>query len=93
MVFFKKKINKIINKIMTALGEIQDDYQKVRSGATRSQVEAPAPGTPGVTPGAPTATDKTGETDRPGSNYVDALKKYAPYIIGGIALYYLILKK
>jgi hypothetical protein len=87
VVFFKKKINKIINKTMTALGEIQDDYQKIRSGATRSQVEAPAPGTPGVTPGAPD------ETERPGSNYVDTLKKYAPYIIGGIALYYLILKK
>jgi hypothetical protein len=75
---------------MTALGEIQDDYQKIRSGATRSQVEAPAPGTPGVTQNDPRATN---ETDRPGSNYVNALKKYAPYIIGGIALYYLILKK
>ncbi len=78
---------------MTALGEIQDDYQKVRSGATRSQVEAPAPGTPGVTPGAPTAADKTDETERSGSNYVNTLKKYAPYIIGGIALYYLVFKK
>ena len=85
MVFFKKKIS----KIMTALGEIQDDYQKVRSGATRSQVEAPAPGTPGD----PTEPNKTDETERPGSNYVNALKKYAPYIIGGIALYYLVFKK
>ena len=72
---------------MTALGEIQDDYQKIRSGATKSQVEAPAPKTPGATPGAPD------ETERSGSNYVNTLKKYAPYIIGGIALYYLILKK
>ena len=72
---------------MTALGEIQDDYQKIRSGATRSQVEAPAPGTPGVTPGT------ADETERSGANYVDALKKYAPYIIGGIALYYLVFKK
>ena len=75
---------------MTALGEIQDDYQKVRSGATRSQVEAPAPGTPGVTPGTPGTAD---ETERPGANYVDALKKYAPYAIVALALYYFISKK
>lgn len=72
---------------MTALGEIQDDYQKVRSGATRSQVEAPSPGTPGVTPGT------ANETERPGANYVDALKKYAPYAIAALALYYFMSKK
>ena len=75
---------------MTAMGQIEGDYQKIRSGATKSQVEAPAPGTPGVNSGTPGTAD---ETERPGANYVDALKKYAPYAIVALALYYFISKK
>jgi hypothetical protein len=108
VVLFKKKIN----NIMIAIGQIEGDYQKIRSGATRSQIEAPAPGTPGVTPGTPGVTPGTpgvtpgtpgvtpgtpgvtpGTPGTAGANYVDALKKYAPYAIVALALYYFISKK
>jgi len=92
VVFFKKKINKIINKIMTALGEID---QKIRSGAGP------------VVPSAPTSADdqkirsgagpvdtttSEGEEDAP-DDMAAKLKKYAPYAIAAVVLYYFMLKK
>jgi hypothetical protein len=116
VVFFKKKISELnrkltkIIKAMTALGEIDINVQKTRSGSTQGGgVYAPPSTLPttsaGVNPNADqkartgagpvTSSPPPEEKEEEGRDLmlIEQIKKYAPYAIAAVALYYFIIKK
>ena len=84
---------------LTPIGEIYTPFgqpQTFSQGQTQSTITIPAAQrqyyqTPQPTP-TPSPVIPAQEEEEEGTDYMAMVKKYAPYVIGAVVLYYLILK-